>query len=303
MSEIRPTESIKAQPDKKARAKAYLASISKVPMGRGAVQYAPPLEQSEVLAIAAEILQVTFSPDRQGRYYIPCPGEAMHSGGKSARRDCEFLPDGAPTLRCFHESCEAVIEELNRSIRSACGKAKVRQFTDSTARATKAAQALLIGFAMSDEEAKPLLIDWACSCDPQISSADVSAALKSAKRSLSRTAADNAGCLLHGRSLPAASDSPKPPQGEKLSHVSSVARPSASASGVAQGVRAEQPIYVGALGQLAKQAQNLIEIFEEDFGYQPTRLLVGTSWDGDLPEELLGLPVVRWNYREHSVSG
>lgn len=302
MSE-RPPQSMAARTEKKVRARAYLKTISKVPMGRGVVHYAPPLERSEVLTIASEILQLDLSSDRSGRYYLTCPGSSLHSGGKNARRDCEFLPDGAPTLRCFHESCSGVLDEMNRTIRSACGKAKVRKFTDSTARATKAAEALLIGFAMSDAEAESLLSEWARSCDPQIPSADLSAALKSAKRSLDRTSADNVGCLLHGGSMPAAINSPRPLREEKLSDVSSVARPSASKPGATQGVGAEQPIYLGPLGKLAKQARNLIEAFEDDYGYRPARLLVGTSFTGELPARIAGLPAERWDHREHSVMG
>ena len=299
----RSPESMKSRTDKKSRARAYLKTISKVPMGRAVVQYAPPLDQSEVLSIASEILQVNFSADRSGRYYITCPGAALHSGGKSGRRDCEFLPDGAPTLRCFHQSCEAVIEELNRAIRSACGKAKVRSFTDSTARAKKAAEALLIGFAMSEDEAKLLLAEWSRTCDPKISTADLSAALKSAKRSLDRTSADSVGCLLHGTSMPAPVNSSSPPQGERLSDVSMISRPTTSNSKALKGIGTEQPVFVGAIGELAKQARTLIETFEDDYGYPPDRLLVGTSFVGELPSSVAGLPVDRWKHKGHSVSG
>lgn len=297
----RPPESMAARSAKLSKAKAYLETISKIPMGREAVQYAPPLDRGSVIEIAAEILQVTLSPDRNDRYYLTCPGAAFHSGGKNARRDCEFMPDGAPTLRCFHESCEAVLDELNRSIRSACGKAKVRRFSDSTARAKKAAEALLIGFGLPEAKAESLLREWGLSCDPQLSAADLSAGLSSAKRSFDRTPVDSVGCLLNGGSMPAASASPRPPMGSKLSDVSAPA--TAGRSGARGGVGAEQPIYLGALGDLAKQARSLIENFEEDYGYRPSRILVGSSFTGDLPARIAGLPVERWESRDHSVIG
>jgi len=275
--------------------------MMKLPVGSSVVEYAPPLDRSRVLEIASDILQVSLSPDQNGRYYLTCPGAADHQGGKNARRDCEFMPDGAPTLRCFHKSCESARDELNRSIRSACGKDKVRQFTDSTARATKAAEALVIGFDMADAEAKALLAEWALLCDPQIPSADLSAALKSAKRSYARAVTEHVGCLLHGRSMPARLGSPHPPQKEGLSVVSraiSVSKPSPNG-----GVGVQEPIYIGARGQLAKEAKRLIEDYEENYGIRPYEVLVGTSFEGDVPDRICGLPAVRWNHVGHSVVG
>lgn len=300
----RPPESMAARTDKKSRARAYLKTISKSPMRGDAIRYAPPLPTSEVISIASGILQENLSSDRSGRYYLKCPGESMHSGGKSARRDCEFLPDGAPTLRCFHESCDSVLKELNAIIRSACGKAKVQKFTDDRARATQAAEALLIGCSMSREEAKPLLDEWARSCDPQVSPADLSAALKSAQRSFDRADPDSIGCLLHGRSMPSTLRSPQPPHGGKLSEVSAMgAAPVKSTAAARGGVGPEEPIYIGALGQLAKEARALVAAFEEDYGYRPDRILVGTKFSGTLPARLVGLPAERWGQASHSVWG
>lgn len=296
----RPVKSMKAREDLYARARKYLKTISDVPLGRGAVEYAPPLPIADVLQVASSILQVSLTPDRDSRYYLPCPGKEMHSGGKSARRDCEFLPDGAPTLRCFHASCGNALEELNRVIRSACGKAKVKRFTDATARATKAAEALLIGFDLSDEEAGKLLREWAQGCTPPIPSADLSAALKSAKRSYSRDPRA-AGCLLEGKKMPARPASPHPPQWGKSSVVSGAA--SMSKPTGKQGVGVEEPIYIGALGQLAQEIRNMVDLFAEDYGYQPSRVFVGTSYEGKIPGRLCGIPAERWNRSEHTVYG
>lgn len=235
MSERQP-HSMKTRMDKTADAKRYLRTISKVPMGQGVVEYAPPLDRSEVLDIASGIINVSLTSDRSGRYYLPCPGLSMHSGGKSARKDCEFMPDGAPTLRCFHESCGAVLDELNRSVRSACGKAKVRKFTDSTARATQAAQALTIGFDMPEADARVILNEWAATCTPPINSGDIVSGLKSAKEAYNRSP-ESVGCMLDGGSMPAAPSSPRPPRSEKVSVMSegcAMSKPVAS-----QGVRRE----------------------------------------------------------------
>ncbi len=296
----RPPSSLKSRTTATADAKRYLRTISKVPMGKGVVEYAPPLDRSEVLDIASGIVNLSLTSDRAGRYYLPCPGLSMHSGGKSARKDCEFMPDGAPTLRCFHESCSAVLDELNRSIRSACGKAKVRKFTDATARATKAAEALLIGFDMAEADAKVILNEWAASCTPPINSGDIVAGLKSARVAYNRST-DSVGCLLDGGSMPAALTSPHPPRGEKVSVMSggvAMSKPVAS-----QGVRREEPIYIGAVGNLAKAAREKIEAFEEDNGCRPHTFLVGTVHAGTFPERIAGLPAERWDHQEHSVIG
>lgn len=299
----RPPQSLKTRADKTESARRYLKTISKLPMGSGVVEYAPPLEVSEVIDIASAILQVSLSADQDGRYYLTCPGAGSHSGGKNARRDCEFMPDGAPTLRCFHESCEDVRDELNRTIRSACGKAKVKKFTDFQARAIKAAEALLIGYDLSDDEAKALLKEWAQGCDPQIPFADLSAGFKSAKRSYTRADSDAVGCLLQGRSMPARLTSPQPPLGEKLSVVSGAELTSVSRPKPQGGVGLQEPIYVGALGQLAKEARQLVEDYQENYGYRPHTILVGSIYEGVVPARLVGIPAERWKNREHSVVG
>ena len=154
---------------------------------------------------------------------------------------------------------------------------------------------------MSLEEAKPLLSEWARSCHPPISRTDLSAALKSAKRALERAAADTVGCLLRGKAMPAATNPPHPPQGVKWSVVPSTA--SISKPGATQGIGYEQPIYLGPLGELAKEVRELIENFEDDYGYRPSRILIGTSFSGELPIHIAELPVERWRKRGHSVVG
>ncbi len=291
---------MKARMDKTADAKRYLRTISKVPMGKGVVEYAPPLDRSEVLDIASGVIDVSLASDNAGRYYLPCPGQTMHSNGKSARRDCEFMPDGAPTLRCFHESCSAVLDELNRSIRSACGKAKVRKFTDSTARATQAAKALIIGFDIPEADARVILNEWAAGCTPPISSGDIVSGLRSAKLAYNRSP-ESVGCMLDGGTMPAAPTSPRPPRGEKVSVMSggsAMSKPSA-----AQGVRREEPIYIGAIGKLAKEAKQIITDYEENYGKRPITFLVGTSHVGSFPARLAGLPAERHDHQEHTVIG
>lgn len=296
----RPPSSMRTRLDKTTNAKRYLQTISKVPMGAGVVEYAPPLDRSEVLDIASGVIDVSLASDNAGRYYLPCPGQTMHSNGKSARRDCEFMPDGAPTLRCFHESCSAVLDELNRSIRSACGKAKVRKFTDSTARATQAAKALIIGFDIPEADARVILNEWAAGCTPPISSGDIVSGLRSAKLAYNRSP-ESVGCLATGGAMPAALTSPRPPPAGKvsgMSHAVSMSKPQPG-----RGVRREEPIYIGAIGALAKAAKQIATEYEENYGKRPITFLVGTSHVGSFPARLAGLPAERHNHQEHSVIG
>jgi hypothetical protein len=296
----RPPTSLKTRTSAAADAARYLRTISTVPMGRGMVEYAPPLARAEVLDIASGIVNVSLTSDQMGRYYLQCPGISMHSGGKGARRDCEFMPDGAPTLRCFHESCGAALDELNRSIRSACGKAKVRKFTDSTARATQAAKALLIGFDMAEADARVILNEWGSGCTPPISSGDILSGLKSAQVAYNRSP-ESVGCMLDGGSMPSAPSSPRPPRGDQVSVMSGVAAMSKPAA--SQGVRREEPIYIGAIGALAKAARQIAADYEDNHGRRAITFLVGTAHVGAFPARLAGMPAERHDHQEHSVIG
>lgn len=55
------------------------------------------------------------------RGFMPCPGKHLHSltGGK---KDCQVKLNGAPTIFCFHNSCQAVIEDANYKMRFALWK-------------------------------------------------------------------------------------------------------------------------------------------------------------------------------------
>jgi hypothetical protein len=48
--------------------------------------------------------------------YCLCPGASSHSHN-TGKRDCRVTIDGAPTVHCFHSSCQGAIEEANRQLR------------------------------------------------------------------------------------------------------------------------------------------------------------------------------------------
>ena len=50
-----------------------------------------------------------------------CPGFALHTG-KDRDRDTQVFIEGAPTIHCFHDSCNAAVAEANFKLRQAIGK-------------------------------------------------------------------------------------------------------------------------------------------------------------------------------------
>jgi len=50
--------------------------------------------------------------------FCRCPGEALHTH-HNGKKDCRVSVDGAPTIYCFHSSCEAAVAEANRALRRA----------------------------------------------------------------------------------------------------------------------------------------------------------------------------------------
>jgi hypothetical protein len=62
--------------------------------------------------IAAALLNGALDADG----YAPCPGAHLHHG-KAGPRDFVVRLDGAPTAKCFHDSCIAVVDEFNLELR------------------------------------------------------------------------------------------------------------------------------------------------------------------------------------------
>lgn len=72
---------------------------------------------------AAESLFGSIDWTDSDRGLLRCPGADLHTH-RTGKRDCEIHLDGAPTLYCFHTSCAGALEEANRRLRSAIGKAE-----------------------------------------------------------------------------------------------------------------------------------------------------------------------------------
>ncbi len=52
--------------------------------------------------------------------FCRCPGESLHTH-PTGKKDCRVSVDGAPTIYCFHSSCEAAVAGANRALRRAIG--------------------------------------------------------------------------------------------------------------------------------------------------------------------------------------
>lgn len=53
--------------------------------------------------------------------YCVCPGRDLHTTG-DGERDCRVCVDGAPTAKCFHDSCSVVVKDINHELRSRIGR-------------------------------------------------------------------------------------------------------------------------------------------------------------------------------------
>jgi hypothetical protein len=61
--------------------------------------------------------------------FCKCPGVGLHTA-TNGERDCKVCLNGAPTISCFHNSCRAKVDELNRLLRSEIGKAEAKYDED-----------------------------------------------------------------------------------------------------------------------------------------------------------------------------
>lgn len=285
------------------RAKRYLESYSTYGGKRRAKSFRK-LGEMEQCQIVESILGESLKPAADGVYYLTCPGVSFHSC-KSGRKDCRFTPgDGsnnartaAPSLNCVHQSCGTVIAEMNRKIRSECGKASVEYMTDHGSTLNNAAAALIIGFDLPDHIAQKLLVEWGKTCTPTHSPLDCGRAVGVALAAYNKSP-DEVGYLLRSSKSAAtsggAATSPSsPPIIKKTSFASGGASPALSAT-------ASAPIYIGAKGKVAQRARAMITAYQEDHGIDPTVLLLGP----DQPEvgpKLCGLKVDRMNHPGISV--
>ena len=78
---------------------------------------------SENLSLRRSIAQSLLGVPLDELGFAPCPGSHLHNGS-TGRRDFQVMFEGAPTARCFHNSCGAVVDEFNAKLRSAIGKAE-----------------------------------------------------------------------------------------------------------------------------------------------------------------------------------
>lgn len=276
------------------RAKRFLATYSKHGGTRRAKSF-KKLGEMEQCRIVERLLGESLKAARDGIYYLTCPGVQFHSN-KSGRRDCRFTPgDGghnprtaAPALHCVHQSCGTVIEEMNRKVRSEIGKASVEYLTDHGSVLNNAAAALIIGFDMDELKAHKILVEWGKSCTPIHTAAACGSAISAALAAY-KNKPDEVGYLLNrarseGRSSAASPTTPSIKR--RTSFASAPSQPQADAEPVGQ------PIYLGVKGKVAKQARAMIEAYRDDYGEDPTVLLLGYD-QPDVGSTLCGLQIER----------
>jgi hypothetical protein len=274
------------------RAKRFLASYSKSGGQRRAKSF-KKLGEMDQCRIVEQVLGEALKPANDGIYYLTCPGVSFHSN-KSGRKDCRFTPgDGghnprtaAPALHCVHQSCGTVIEEMNRLIRSEIGKASVEYLTDHGSVLNNAAAALIIGFDLDDMTAHKLLVAWGKTCTPIHTAAACGSAISAALAAYKKKP-DEVGYLLN-RARPrsrAAATSPTTPSIKRRTSFASV--PSNS---LVDADPVGQPIYLGVKGKVAKQARAVIDAYRDDYGEEPTVLLLGPD-QPDVGSTLCGLRV------------
>lgn len=79
---------------------------------------------SENLSLRRSLAESLLGVPLDDLGFAPCPGKHLHNSA-GGRRDFQIvLESGAPTARCFHQSCVAVVDEFNAKLRSAIGRAE-----------------------------------------------------------------------------------------------------------------------------------------------------------------------------------
>ena len=120
------------------------------------VQPAASVAPSTRSQIAEKILGAIQWTDEGG--FCKCPGEHLHTSANGAK-DCKVMLDGAPTIKCFHDSCAGIVEGVNYALRSKIGKAERPTVPDSNY--SGIASEYLVAEAEQPADDLPELIDAA----------------------------------------------------------------------------------------------------------------------------------------------
>lgn len=277
------------------RAKRFLASFSKHGSKRRAKSFRK-LGEMEQCSIAGGVIGEMLKPDNSGHYYLQCPGIQFH-GNKSGRRDCRFTPGdngssprtAAPSLKCLHQSCGAIIDEMNRKIRSECGKASVEYMTDHGSALNNAAAALIIGFDLPELKALDLLSAWNKTCTPTRTPLEVQRSIATAMDARAKAPAE-VGYLLKRARLDRTSSPSTPPTFSAESYESAAELGERAAIDVPE--LPTEPIYLGARGRIARIVKDKIQAMSDD-GYTPSVVMLGPDQPANITGKMCGLPIQR----------
>lgn len=290
------------------RAKRFLAAYSKHGGKRTAKRFRQ-VGEAEQIQIAGQVTGEMISPGPDGHYYLSnCPGAQFHTG-KNARKDCRFMPGGtgtaangvsAPSLHCVHQSCGTVIEEMNRSIRSAIGKAGVEYITDHGSTLNNAAASLVIGFDLAPETAHKLLSEWGKACTPVHSTIACGKAVASAQDAYKKHP-DEVGYLLKSARPASKATGGAPPSLSPSQGIDASYQYAADLGEVSETPpeQTAPPIYIGERGRIAREARAIVQAYQDDHGIDPTAILLGPD-QPELSGKLCGLPIERM--QAHGIS-
>ena len=90
---------------------------------------------SERQRVASELLgSIDWQSETEG--LCLCPNQAAHTTGNE-KRDCKVWLEEAPSIYCFHNSCQGIVDAVNRDLRSRIAKAEAPAKTEPGNRVEK----------------------------------------------------------------------------------------------------------------------------------------------------------------------
>ena len=108
-------------PDNATEARYDAVQFDPLPEEKKPVAFTAPPGESRA-AIASRLLGM-IEWTEGGSGFCKCPGEHLHTGA-NGKKDCMVMLTGAPTIKCFHNSCAGIVAGVNHELRSQIGRAE-----------------------------------------------------------------------------------------------------------------------------------------------------------------------------------
>ncbi len=85
------------------------------------------LPLDKLKTVAENVFPGVIEWAEDGTGFMPCPGIRLHTTSSQEKNCRIILGDGRPpTISCFHASCKTEVEQANKKLRSAIGKAQCK---------------------------------------------------------------------------------------------------------------------------------------------------------------------------------